>query len=534
MRQFFLRLLLLALLPVFTLATSSAQDLVTSRIESGYVFEHPEDWRINLEEDADSIAYFDDGAMYGVISIIDNRFVGDDPEEVLEDLFDELERDDLNNGEFEEPFETYELDGVWEVVRATRVRRNDRLLEYFIMADGNDTSVFVRASFRRGGEDEYLAQFDAMIASVRHEDDERVVAENAELSSAELLGVDYIGTEGNLLQVNALTENYVFEDERYELDYPTGWEINANEDGSLRFVSREGVTLFGTIQVLERGENTAENALSEFLAVEEGYSPIESFSLNGLPAVRAYRENSRGGTTEIAMAAQSAETIVLLNAASNSEDFEALEPVLRAVLYSLRPNGTNVELSLVGIGARTGLNSAFVYGATTGSSNSTNSPQSSIPLEARFETENGDYQLNYPEAWTQEIEQNTIVLSNEGDYELFDPARGEVQMMVFFIDRIDNLRVDEFSPESILGYIIETNRAPELWQDISRFESLGRRGAFADFVSSDVDWVMRTYLVELDEEERIYVRIDMVAREDELLDFHPYALAILETVDFVD
>src|SRR5688500_498612 len=146
MPQVLKRLLLLILMLALFVLISSAQELATSSTESGYLFDHPADWNTYTQAAFEAVVYFDDGAMYGLISILESRFVGDDPEVALEEFIDDIPRDYRNNGDFEETWEEYTI-GEWEIVRATRVRRNDRLLEYFMMAYGNDTSVFVRASF---------------------------------------------------------------------------------------------------------------------------------------------------------------------------------------------------------------------------------------------------------------------------------------------------------------------------------------------------------------------------------------------------
>lgn len=529
MPQTLKRLLFLILMLAMLVLISSAQERATSSTESGYLFDHPADWNIRTEAAFEAVVYFDDGAMYGLISILESRFVGDDPKEALEDFIDDIPRDDRNNGDFEEPYEEYTVDE-WQLVRASRVRRNDRLLEYFIMAYGNDTSVFLRASFRRGGETTYLPEFDAMIASVRSEEDEPEVA--PEIQSTEIA----CATTGSNLALDTLTANYVFEDGSYEFDYPESWEISSNADGSLRFINREGATLFGTIQVQPQAENSPETALSAVLAEEEGYSAIEIFDLNGLAVARSYRDNTRGGTKDLAMAALRGDVIVIMTASSNSQDFDAYEASLQAVFYTFRPNGTQVELSLTGLGARQGLTSAFIYGSAVCGEPAevavtAPAPQSAISLGASYESENGNYRFNYPEGWTQDFAQNTVILSNRENYELFEPAGGEVQMMIFFIDRIQSLNIDEFSPTSLLEYLIINDLDFEYWTRPEEFDSLGRRGAYADFEPTVSAWLMRTYFVELDAEELIYVRLDMMAIKDEVEGFNDYALAILETVE---
>jgi hypothetical protein len=528
------RLLALGLLIALIVAGTMAQELSTTATEAGFLVDYPEEWNIRFPEDFDSAFYFTDGAMSGIVSMLEADLVGDNPAELLEDVIDDMDRDDASNGDFEEPFEEYRLNNEWEVIRATRVRQTDRRLEYLFMAEVREISVYVRVNFRRGGEDEYLPQINAMIASARREDDE-VELETA--SDNDTGGTDfeleYIGTEGNLLQIGALTAAYVFDDESYQLNYPEAWEINSNPDGSLRFINREGVTVFGTLQVQSTGENSPQSALNNLLASEEGYSEIESFSLNGLSAARAYRDNTRGGTKELAMAALRGDVIALMTVSSNSDDFDALEPVFRAVLYSLRPNGTPLELSLIGSGARRGLNSAYVYGLPSTSSGNTNSPQTAIPLEETYETSNGRYSFNYPEGWVDDFSQGTIVLSNNRRFELVNPDEGEVQMLIFFVDRIENLDIDEFSPVSLVEYVVDLDENPEFWGDVSEFRSLARRGAYADYEPRG-DFNMRTYFVEMDAEDLIFVRLDMVTRNDEIEDFEPYALAILETVDFID
>jgi hypothetical protein len=534
MPRYFFRLLVLGFFLLAAVAGLNAQALTTTRTEAGFLVDHPEEWNLEFPEGFDNLFYFDDGTMHGFISLLDNELVGDDPAELLDEMIDDLDRDDSNNGDFEEPFVEYVLDGQWQLVRASRVRQNDRRLEYFYMADVREISVYLRLNFRRGGENTYLPQMDAMIASVRHEGDD------AEMSSSESntganLGVDYIGTEGNLLQIGALTASYTFEDASHQLNHPEGWEISTNDDGSLRFVNRQGVTIFGSLRVQPKAEDTAETALSTLLADEEGYTEIESFSLNGLSASRAYRENTRGGTKELAMASLRNDTIALMTVVCNTDDFETLEPVFRAVLYSLRPHGTPLELSLVGTGARLGLGSGNLYGFPTTVSSESNSPspQTAIPLEEDYETSNGRYTFNYPEDWVDDFDQGTIILSSSRRYELIDPDEGEVQMLIFFADRIDGLDIDEFSPVSLVQYVIDIDESPRDWGDISEFESLGRRGAYADYeLRGDV--MMRTYFVEMDANELVYVRLDMLTQEDEVEDFAPYALAILETVDFAD
>jgi hypothetical protein len=528
------RPLVLGLFLAITVAGTTAQNLITTRTESGFLVDHPEEWTLQFSDDLESVFYFTDGTMVGSINMLDNEQAGDTPAKLLEDFIENLGSDDANNGDFEAPFTEYRLDDEWEVVRATRVRQSDRRLEYLYVAELQDILVYLRVNFRRGGEDEYLPQIDAMIASARREADEPQLesTSNANTNGADF-GLEHIGAEGNLLQIGALTAQYVFEDGSYQLNYPEGWEINSNPDGSLRFINREGVTVFGTLQVQDKGNNTVETALSSLLAAEEAYSEIESFSLNGLSAARAYRENARGGTKDLAMAALNSNFISLMNVSSNMADFDALEPIFRAILYSIRPNGTPLELSLVGSGLRRGLSSAHVYGLPSSDTSNTISPQTAISLEQSYETSNGRYRFNYPDGWVDDFEQGTIVLSNNRLFELVNPDEGEVQMLIFFVDRIQNLEVDEFSPASLVRYVINLDENADFWGEVSEFSSLGRRGAYADYEPRG-NFNMRTYFVEMDAENLVYVRLDMLTRDDEIEDFTPYALAILETADFTD
>jgi hypothetical protein len=101
MPQALKRLLLLILMLALLVLISSAQELATSSTESGYLFDHPADWNTYTEAAFETVVYFDDGAMFGLISILESRFVSDDPQLALVENIVDITPDYPNNWDFE-------------------------------------------------------------------------------------------------------------------------------------------------------------------------------------------------------------------------------------------------------------------------------------------------------------------------------------------------------------------------------------------------------------------------------------------------
>lgn len=500
------------LLLIASVSFVGAQDIITIRTESGFLVDMPEDWDIEAAEDTDNVILFEEGSMFGGLFLFDANTINGSLTEYIEELLEDFDDD----GMFE-PIEIYSINAEWDAARASRIRRSNRMFQLLITAENRTVLVLLIANFRVGSQQDYLPMFDNLIATARIENE----TDNETAGTA----IELVGTVTDPINVGALTANFVTSDERFQFDYPTSWEIRDNEDGSLHFINRGDITLLGTLKIARDSEANPEMLLSEALADKDDFSEIEIFSLNGLPTARAYHENTRGASTDVVMATMRGDIAIILQATSDTENLEAVEPILRAVLFSIRYAGETFELTVVGGAARQGLMSGQIYGAV----------QRGTALPQRYITDDGRYSFSYPEEWSLDVFEDTTLISNAIRFESLEPEAGEVQIYFFFLDRISGLDIDDFSSRGLLQFIIDNDIDGTEWGDIMELMNMGRRAAYADIELLEHPRVnLRSYFLELNSDERIYVRVDMVTLVDEITDFEAITLAIMDTIGFAN
>lgn len=522
--------LLFIVITVYMMTLSvSAQESLTASTASGVLIDYPENWDVEQDADTDTRLFLNDGrAMFGFVNIINIEAVnGDSVAEVLDDLRDEIEAFDGDEiGTFDE-IEAYTVDETWDVARTTRIRSDDRLIEILLVAEVRDLSIYVRVNFRIGSQDYYLAVFDELVASARSRLDDIPLTTGSFAQTP--LTDGRIGTVADPLNVSALNTTFITREERYQFDYPAVWDIQ--RVGELKYTlfhATATVTVFGNFAIFAPGERTnAERVQAVFPD-----TTIESFLLNDLPAERIIFQNERDNVRRIVMSTSRGDVQSVLDVRVNIDAPATIDATLRAILYSVRTTETPFALSAVGSAARVGLANAGIYGAPL--TDNASQANVSATLTERFVTLNGFFTFNYPPDWFLDFVQSDVVLTTEEDYELYEIDGDEAQILIYFLNQLNEQTFDDASPLEVITFLIDTDTNSANWSAITEFESAGRRATFADYHFTDSDMVGRTFFVELDDTEDVLVRLDLVTDEDNLETYTPIAQAILETARFED
>lgn len=520
LRNVFSSLLALILLAI-SLNFASAQDIVVTTAEMGVVVEHPSNWL--FKQDRDNRLDFSNSTMEGQIEF---ELLEDIDEDYLEFLEEWVEVEEDNDGEFSD-IETYNLEDGWNAARALRIRTDDRLFEVLLTAEVRDYAVYLEATFRIGSQDFYLPHFDAIVNSVRNIDDRIELATGSRAQTPPITG--HIGLINEPLNIGVLNTNFVTDDELYQFEYPGAWDLRVNDDGSIVFIETGDITLFGTLSIAQHdATDTSDDLVLDTFG--EADVDVEPFMLNDLSASRIVIVDETNNIRRVVMASVRGNIQTIFDVTIDFATSETVDATLRAILYSVRPNGEPFTLTVMGDAVRAGLTSANIYGTAI-------IPEvelaDGMPLDASIVTLNGQYTLDYPLAWFSEILQGSIVLSSEENYFIYDPDRGEVQMIITFFDQISNLAIDDFSPQGVLEFAIANDSDPDDWGKIEIFDSVGRAGAYADLDLSSGN-VGRTYFVEIDDARDIFVRLELIVDEDGIDIYHQTAMAILNTARFQD
>jgi len=471
---------------------ANAQDTATTRTEAGFIVEHPANWDVELDDERDSIFYFDDGSMFGLISMLDYTNIDQTPREILEELTRSIEED--GEGIFEE-IEDYRLQERYPAARTQRLTETNNLIELMIAAEIDNISVVIRASMRVGSLVDYLPQFEQMIASVVLEgrEDQRI----------------RYGSPENILDFTTLNTTTDFETKGFSLTHPEGWNITQLEE-SIEFLSQGDVTIIGEITVnttdAYAGNITPEAVLNAYLRSETASADdtvIEAFNLNGLAAARAYRADERAGTTDLVMSMLRGDLVVILQATVNSDQLIDAEPLLRAVLFSVRPVGEELEYNIIGRGARQGLLSALVYGGANLSGDAA--------LPNQFVSLDGKFSYNYPATWVLDADTGGIpVLTNQaGVGESF--KEGQIIIYITYSSFTGILT----SPQSILRNL---NADTDLtWGEIQELEINGRPAAYAENDPRDFGgFIAGAYVVDLYPDEDLYLRVTVLGMPEDV------------------
>ncbi|MEL6407064.1 MAG: hypothetical protein AAFR81_22015 [Chloroflexota bacterium] len=524
-------LLIIATLYIMVVAVE-AQNTLTIGTQSGVLIDYPENWTVEQDSEADTRLFLNDGQeMFGFVNIIPAEALrGDTPDEVLDDLRDDIEDRDGDEIGFFNDIEEYTVDEEWTFARISRIRSDDRLIEMLLVAEVRELSIYVRANFRIGSQDFYYPIFDEFVASARNRTDDIPITTGSFAQTP--LSAGEIGTITDPLNLSVLNTTYITREERYQFDYPAVWDVQ--RVGELRYTlfhDTDTVTVFSNFAIFEAGELT--NAERVQAVFPETVMETETFMLNDLPAERIVFANEVDNVRRIVMSTTRGTVQSVLDVRVNLDAPTTIDATLRAILYSVRTTETPFTLSAVGNAARLGLTSAGIYGEppAMGIADVEDDP---FALTERFVTLNGFFTFSYPEAWYLDFSQGDIVLTTEEEYALFDPDRGEAQVIINFIDQINEQTFDDASPIELINFVIETDFFSEDWSEVTEFESAGRRATFADFSFFSTDILSRTFFVELDDTEDVLVRLDLIVDEDDLETYMPVAEAILETARFED
>ncbi len=519
-----IRLLIPILSLILFMNHGVAQTLVTTGTENGALIDYPENWQIETFEDDPDFIAFTSGSMTLRLTIQAVFNNDDNLTQLLEDWTDEVEAEADDIGDFSE-MQTYFLNGLWDVRRVQRIRSDDRLIETLMTGRVNGFIVFLRGSFRVGAQDFFLPIYDEMLSSLRHVDDDIILTHGSSAQQPLIDGM--IGSVLDPLDIGALNTNFITLDEQYQFDYPDSWDIRTEADSSITIIERTpDAMLFGQLIISPAGENPdIEGPISARL---DNSVEVSEFMLNDLPASRALVIDEINNIRHIIMATIRDDTQVLLDVTLAFDTPETTDAILRAMLYSVRRNGEPFTLSASGAAMRTGLLSAEVYGSSRVQIDEI--VVDGIALDSIYITRNGRFTFNYPSEWFEAFIEGNIVLSNDDDIDLYEPSRSDVQLIFNFIET-PGVILDDYSPASVLEYIIENDEFNEDWSDIVVFESLQRDAAYADYVTfgDDID---RVYFVKLDDIDTVYARVDMIIDSDNLEEFEPVALAILDTIRF--
>ncbi len=509
MSRHWLRLVILLVLSTFAL-TAAAQE-TTTRTPNGFLVDHPADWNVSFPEERGDVMLFDDGVMFGLISMLD--FTGRDvsPLEVMQNLSTSIEED--GEGAFE-PIEEYTIAGGIPAARTTRIIESNNLEEVLIAADVNEISVFLRASLRVGQLVDYEPIFEEMIASV--------VLEGREPQQV------LIGSPENVLDFTTVDTTTTLEERGFSFDHPEGWNLTEQSDG-VQFLSQGGVTLIGLIMVNPREDYAAESTPESILqarlddqGVLADFGEIEGFSLNGLPAARAYREDSRAGTTDLVSVTIRGDLVIIFAATVNTSELAEAEPLLRAVQFSVRPAGAPLQYNIVGSGARLGLTSALVYGGANLSGDAS--------LPNRYVSNDGTFSFNYPAGWFVGLDpEGALALSNQDDIEDVLPDEGQVIVYLFTATFTGIFT----TPESILE---DLNAENDLnWSETESLQINGADAAYAETDPADFGGlVLGTYVVELRPEDDLYLRASIIGEPAVVREFTPIIRSVIASARFED
>jgi len=508
MLRYWLRVTILLLLSSIVFIVS-AQETTTTRTPDGFLVDHPADWNISFPDGRGDVIVFDDGVMFGFISML--NFSGRDttPMDVISDLVEEIQED--GEGEFE-PIETYTINGDIPAASAIRLLESNNLQELLIAADVNEISVFVRASFRVGSRVDYEPIFESLIASV--------VLEGREPQQI------LVGSPDNLLDFTTLNTTATFEDRGFSFDHPENWNITEQSD-SIQFLGQGELTVIGLVAVNSladyEGDATPESILQEELEAEgvlADFGEIEGFSLNGLPSARSYREDDRAGTTDLVSVTLRGDFVVVFAATINTNELESAEPILRAMQFSVRPAGEELQYNIVGSGARLGLTSGLVYGGANLSGDA--------DLPNLYQSNDGAFSFNYPIGWFVGLDpEGALALSNQDDIEDVLPDEGQV-IIYIFTQTFTGLLT---SPESILRDINEENDLN--WGEIQTLDIGGADAAYAENDPSDFGGlVLGSYVLELVPEDDLYLRASAIAEPDVLAEYTPIIRQVLASARF--
>lgn len=507
-----------------SMKSTVAQNRVTTDAVRGVLVDYPAHWQLYTFEDDPSWIEFSSNSMW--VGMLIEPLFNDDPEELFEEWLAFVESDPIDSGSFSET-QTYTLDGQWDIWRVQRVRADSHLVEILYGASANGFIVFLHTNFRIGAQDSFLPIYDEMIASVRDVDDEVVIYSGSRPQHPLIDGT--IGSELDLLYIGALNTNFITDDEQYQFDYPDTWEIHTETDGRLTIISRttHNTMMFGQLIIspVDSDSDISELVMAQF------DSPLEvsDFMLNDLPASRIIAEDEVNNVRHLVMATTRRDIQVIFDVTVNSDEFEKIDSILRATLYSVRPNGETFTLSVAGDAMRTGLLSAEVYGLAPITEII---PDNTTP-DTVYITDNGRFTFNYPSDWFEEYIEGLIAISNDDDIELFDPSRNDIQILIDFIE----IQATNFGGNSAYSLVEEYIRAEELreyWSNVREFDSHKRDAAYADFMFEGDDQLERVYLVRLDETDTVYVRLDMIVDIDDLEGFEVTVHEIIDSIRFQD
>lgn len=487
---------------------ANAQDTATIRTSNGYIVEYPADWDVNLSDENGNIVLFDDGSMYGIISMLDYTDIDETPQEVVAGLAESIQED--GEGIFGD-IEEYRLLDRYPTARSQRLTETDNLTELLLATEIDDISIAIRATMRVGSLVDYLPLFEQMATSVI-------------LEGREDRRIRY-GSPENILDFTDLDTTSDFDAKGFSLTHPQSWSFTELED-SVEFLSQGEITVIGEIFVQTRedfsGRITPEAVLDARLRRESGradYGDIETFSLNGLAAARAYREDSRAGTTDLVMTMLRGELVVTMRVTVNTGQLVDVEALLRAVLFSVRPLGEELEYNIIGSGARLGLLSGLVYG------NANLSGDASLPNQ--FVSSDGTFSYNYPADWVQDIDLgDSPVLTNQtGVGE--DLQEGQIVIYISYFPFTGIFT----SPEAALR---DLNAETDLtWGEIQSIEVDGRPAAYVENDPSDFNGLIAgTYVTELYADEDLYVRLTVLGAPEDVAANTPILRSILASARY--
>ncbi|MEL6525690.1 MAG: hypothetical protein AAFQ07_08270, partial [Chloroflexota bacterium] len=212
-------LLIIATLYIMVVAVE-AQNTLTIGTQSGVLIDYPENWTVEQDSEADTRLFLNDGQeMFGFVNIIPAEALrGDTPNEVLDDLRDDIEDRDGDEIGFFDDIEEYTIDEEWTFARISRIRSDDRLIEMLLVAEVRELSIYVRANFRIGSQDFYYPIFDEFVASARNRTDDIPITTGSFAQTP--LSAGEIGTIADPLNLSVLNTTYITREERYQFDYP--------------------------------------------------------------------------------------------------------------------------------------------------------------------------------------------------------------------------------------------------------------------------------------------------------------------------
>jgi|GEM_PF-4101936 len=513
---------------LFSVSIGFAQNLATISTVNGALVDYPENWELQDTEGFDDVVGFYSGSMNVALYIVPSNGLPLDTDDILRFYVADTESsEDDDIGEFGD-IDNYEIHDEYDASRAQRVRTDSRLIEVMAYTDVNDYSVLLRGSFRIGAQDFFLPIFDDLMASVRSSDDEVVFTHGS--SAQRPLTEGMIGSVLEPLNIGVLNTNFITEDEKYEFEYPDTWNIRTDDNGKIIFIERvDGIaTLYAELTLSSANTNSDTMGLIQEMFDEP--VDVTQFLLNDLPASRLVLDDSANNVRQLVMATVRDNVQVLIEATIHIDAVDRVEPILRGILYSARENGEPFNLAISGEAVRTGLLSGEIYGTASVA------PQDivvdGIVLDSVFVTRTGRFIFNYPSEWYEDFINGYIVISNDDDIELYDPSRNDAQLIFLFFEDTGFLE-DDYSARGIVLDLIE-NEPDNVWSDIVEFESVGRSAAYVDLEIFASDTIFRFYYVKLDEIDNIFVRVEFVVDEDDLDEYEPIALAILDTIRFQD